>query len=349
MKRDRNIRAIVFIAMLAGIGSLVGNSVYAAPLVTVFTAGVNDNFALPTEPTSPSDDLLLLMDTYGGGDRVRFPHRQFDDVNSNRFFGHTFTDLPEGICTATLEITMRFGGSNDGIALERTGINDAFSSWYLRLANLFNLDTGLWWNLGTDHTFILDLANLPPDGNGDTNIIPFMNADHALDVYVQDDSGVDYMILTVTSNCVSIDIPIDIKPQSCPNPVNVRSAGVLPVAILGTADFDVTTVDPASIRILGVAPLKSALEDTATPFEPFVGKESEVDCTVEGPDAFLDLTLSFNTQEIVQAIEASLGRDVEDGEALVLLLEGELSDGTSFVGEDVVVILNRTPGRRPGG
>lgn len=43
-------------------------------------------------------------------------------------------------------------------------------------------------------------------------------------------------------------VPIDIKPQSCPNPINVKSRGVLPVAILGTAEFDVTTIDPASIR-----------------------------------------------------------------------------------------------------
>ena len=34
-------------------------------------------------------------------------------------------------------------------------------------------------------------------------------------------------------------VPIDIKPQSCPNPLNVNSKGVLPVAILGTDTFDV--------------------------------------------------------------------------------------------------------------
>jgi len=169
----------------------------------VITAGVNDNFALPFEQTSPSADLLILMDSYGFGDRDLFPHRQFDDVAINRVFGNTFTELPQNIIAAILEIRMFAGGSslvsNDAIHLERTGINDAFSSWGMGLTALFNLETGeLEWDAGSDYTFILDLADLPPDGQGNTDIIPFMNADHALDVYVQDDTAVDYMILIVT-------------------------------------------------------------------------------------------------------------------------------------------------------
>jgi len=164
----------------------------------VYTAGANDNFVPPFELTSPSSDLLLLMDSYGGGNRVLFPHRQFDDKAVNRVFGHTFTGLPEDIQAATLEIRLFAGGSslvsNDAIHLERTGINDAFTSWGLGLTALF----GQPWIGGSDQIFSLDLANLLPDGQGDTNIIPFMNADNALDVYVQDDTAVGYMILTVT-------------------------------------------------------------------------------------------------------------------------------------------------------
>ena len=42
---------------------------------------------------------------------------------------------------------------------------------------------------------------------------------------------------------------LDIKPGSCPNPLNPRSHGVLPVALLGTEDFDVTDVDVSSLTI----------------------------------------------------------------------------------------------------
>ena len=40
-----------------------------------------------------------------------------------------------------------------------------------------------------------------------------------------------------------IEVFVDIKPGSCPNPLNTGSKGVLPVAIAGTVDFDVTVID----------------------------------------------------------------------------------------------------------
>jgi len=134
-----------------------------------------------------------------------------------------------------------------------------------------------------------------------------------------------------------IEVPVDIKPQSCPNPLNVGAKGVLPLAILGTADFDVSQVDPASVQLEGVSPLHSALGDVATPYEPYVGKEDAYDCTTGGPDGFVDITFNFNSQEVV----AALG-PVSDGDVLVLELTGNLKPefgGTPIVGEDVVVVV----------
>ena len=136
-----------------------------------------------------------------------------------------------------------------------------------------------------------------------------------------------------------IEVSVDIKPGSCPNPLNVKAKGVLTAAILGTEDFDVTQIEPASVRLVGVLPLRWALEDVATPFEG--DKDDCGDCTEEGPDGFLDLTLKFD----MQAIVAALG-DVEDGDCLVLTLEGQLLDGTPIVGEDVVVILKKGKGKK---
>lgn len=194
---------IVVVGLILLVGLLAANFSTASAqnhnsVTLTYTAGVNDNFSPPFEQTSPSDDLLLLMDPYGGGNRTLFPHRQFDDKAVDRVFGHTFTGLPGNIQAATFEIHMFAGGSslvsNDAIHLERTGVNDALTSWGLGLTALF----GQPWIGGSDHTFVLDLANLPPDAQGDTDIIPFMNMDNALDVYVQDDTAVDYMTLTIT-------------------------------------------------------------------------------------------------------------------------------------------------------
>ncbi|MDH3669561.1 MAG: hypothetical protein OES46_00145 [Gammaproteobacteria bacterium] len=128
-------------------------------------------------------------------------------------------------------------------------------------------------------------------------------------------------------------VALDIKPQNCPNPLNTKSKGVTPVAVLGTADLDVTQIDIASLRLEGVAAIRSAIEDVATPFTPTNGLVDALDCNDFGPDGFDDLTLKFDSQELIQALG-----DVEDGEVRVLTLIGVLLDGTPIEGHDVVVI-----------
>jgi len=128
---------------------------------------------------------------------------------------------------------------------------------------------------------------------------------------------------------VSVEIDVDIKPGSCPNPLNVKSKGVLPVAVLGTAEFDVTAIDLASIRLAGVAPIRSNFEDVATPADG-----GECECTTAGPDGCIDLSLKFNTQDIVNALG-----EVADGEVLEVALTGELLDGTAIEGSDCIVII----------
>ena len=132
---------------------------------------------------------------------------------------------------------------------------------------------------------------------------------------------------------VKPNIIIDIKPQSCPNPLNTKSKAVLPVAILGTADFHFTTVDPSTVQLEGVAPIRWNIEDVST---PVVGGE---DCTTEGADGFDDLTLKLDTQEIVDALG-----EVGDGDEVVLTLAGELFDGTLIEGEDCVIIKSEGSG-----
>ncbi len=129
-----------------------------------------------------------------------------------------------------------------------------------------------------------------------------------------------------------IEVAVDIKPQSCPNPLNVKSLGLLPVAVLGSEDFDVSSIDAASIRLAGVAPIRSSYENVATP----VSDSNECECSIEGPDGFLDLTLKFETRRIVGVIG-----EVNDGDELMLELTGVLSDETPIEGSDCVIIRGR--------
>jgi hypothetical protein len=89
----------------------------------------------------------------------------------------------------------------------------------------------------------------------------------------------------------------------------------------------------STVRLEGVSPLGAAMENVATPFEPFTGKTQATDCTTDRADGFIDLTLKFDARSVV----AALGT-VTDGEVRVLKITGKLTDGRNFRGEDVVVI-----------
>jgi len=130
-----------------------------------------------------------------------------------------------------------------------------------------------------------------------------------------------------------VKVEVDIKPGGCPNPLNLKDKGDLPVAILGTDRFDVFTIDAASIRIAGVAPIRSNYEDVAT---RVYYRSNECDCTEEGSDGFLDLVVKFRVQDIVQALG-----NVQVGQTIPLTLTGALTSDyglTPIEGKDCVVI-----------
>jgi hypothetical protein len=144
-----------------------------------------------------------------------------------------------------------------------------------------------------------------------------------------------------------VDVAFDIKPQSCPNPLNVNKKGVLSAAIIGSIDFDVTQVDPATIQILGVSPIHSSYEDVTEPFYPLSGKVSELECTDAGPDGYLDLTLKFRAQDIYAALQKLNDQPLKKGDNITLKMTAELSSGnkdepkTSISGEDVIRINSK--------
>ncbi len=139
-----------------------------------------------------------------------------------------------------------------------------------------------------------------------------------------------------------IPVYVDIKPGSCPNPLNTKNKGVLPVAVLGTADFDVTSIDPETIRLalaVGegepcVAPVRWSYEDVATPFEGEL-----CDCHELNGDGYIDLTLKFDMQELV----STLGIEAYAGETIPLILIGNLfgenGEGLSIIGSDCIWVL----------
>jgi hypothetical protein len=135
-----------------------------------------------------------------------------------------------------------------------------------------------------------------------------------------------------------VPVYVDIKPGSWPNPINVRSRGTLAVAICGTEDFDVLTVDPARVQLhsedveRGVYPLRWSWEDVATPYATDCGGGH----ALEG-DGIIDLVFHFDTREVATVL--TLTGNV--GETLPLIVTGKLLeeyDGALILGQDYVRI-----------
>lgn len=130
------------------------------------------------------------------------------------------------------------------------------------------------------------------------------------------------------------DVAVDIHPGSCPNPLETKRGGVIPVSISGSEDFDVNEINVSSITLEGVTPLRSAIEDVSTPyFMKDLVNLDEHDCHNLMEDGYYDLSLKFDTKEILSALGI-----VEKGDVVYLTLTGELNDGTPISGGDVMII-----------
>ena len=144
--------------------------------------------------------------------------------------------------------------------------------------------------------------------------------------------GRQHVTITVQN---AIEVPFDIRPTSCPNPVNRVARGVLPTAILGFEGFDVADIDPATVNISGVYPHRWSIEDVATPYYPFTDKELDpYSCNTSMVDGFMDLVLFFDNEQISQLLTGYPVNSV-----VRLEVSGFLHDGTKIIGEDIVVIV----------
>ena len=155
----------------------------------------------------------------------------------------------------------------------------------------------------------------PVDGGGNISADPLYNSDYTLGAgspcIDAASDGQDMGRLFDECGCAPpvVEVTIDIKPGSDPNSINLKSKGVVPVAVLTTGDFDASTVDPDTVLFAGAAPLRWTMED------------------VDG-DGDLDLLFHFKTQE--------LDLDENSTEAT---LTGDTADGNPIQGTDTVNIV----------
>lgn len=142
--------------------------------------------------------------------------------------------------------------------------------------------------------------------NGDLSVIA-----QSVDVRTDDDAVPNGATYFARGNP---EIAIDVRPGSDRNPIQLRSRGVIPVAIFGGADFHVADVDQASVRF---GPAR------AIPAHHRPHRLADID-----GDGNLDVVLHFRTE--------ATGFDCGDTTAG---LTGLTFDGREFAGSDAIDVL----------
>lgn len=280
-------------------GSVVWRTVVGGPLEEdVFTGfgpdtnlvgvyiGSGGSTTLPFEPPDPNNIVFFFL---SGGINSVVTYTAPSNLGSTAFPADVITGGP--VPTGTLDDTLNsieidlsswFGNLNNATDIwAGTGLDDGFTS---------PVATGTWNPVTFEYQ--LSWNSKTPDEIGPYNPFPGLTSTWTL-------IGHAYP-LTAPS------ISIDIKPGSSTNPINVRSRGKIPVAILTTDEFDATTVDVETVQFAGASPLRWAMED------------------VDG-DTDWDIVLHFKTQET----------DITCGDTEASLT-GNTFDGVDIAGTDSV-------------
>jgi hypothetical protein len=192
------------------------------------------------------------------------------------------------------------------------GLSEAREYRSLAVMTRRTSDTSWLNDLSFDLT--VGLAPIADGGVNDRNVISFNN--FSFNRTTQDDWRGYIGQVQLTSLTPRKTVDIDIKPGSAPNSINPRNKGVIPVAVLGSAEFDATQVDSSTVQF---GP------NNASPARD--GKVTDVN-----DDGFIDMLFHFRTQ----ATGIACGSNTAS-------LSGKTFGDETFVGSDSI----RTVGCKP--
>ncbi|MGD2153794.1 MAG: hypothetical protein PVG79_11050, partial [Gemmatimonadales bacterium] len=121
---------------------------------------------------------------------------------------------------------------------------------------------------------------------------------------------------------VPIEVEIDVKPGGEDNPINLKSKGLIPVAILTTAGLDAGTINPATVTL-------GDEEGSDTPVAE--RRNGTLAAALEDidVDGDFDLILHFETQALVDNGDLTCA-------TTELVLSGETTAGSLVRGGDAV-------------
>ncbi|MEJ2725087.1 MAG: choice-of-anchor Q domain-containing protein [Deltaproteobacteria bacterium] len=120
---------------------------------------------------------------------------------------------------------------------------------------------------------------------------------------------------TAAKSLPNVDVAIDIKPGGNRNCINLKSRGVVPVAVLSSASFNALGIDLESVQFAGARAVHCRFRDVDR-------------------DGDTDVVFHFRTQDLFRAQDSVLGKGITE-----VTLSGTLEDGTQISGTDKVRIV----------
>jgi PKD repeat protein len=307
-----------------------------APVVNAGPDATRDEGSQFTQNGSfvdPGDDVWTATVDYGDGSGVQ----ALALTGKNFTLSHTYID--NGSYTVTVTVSDDDGGVGDD-QLTVTVLNvdptvDAGADAEVTSGEMYHLvgsfsDPGIidfTWNWTVDWGFGMPAAGSTDDQSAPINASTQVCAAGTYQVVLSvtdKDGGMGTDALTLTVPYYAVDI--EIMPGSNRRPINMGQRGVLPVAILSTADFDARDVDPASVM----------LGDETDPDTPVAQRNNGTWRTsiedVNG-DGLPDLVVMFDVPSLVANGDLTAG-------TTELVLRGFMSNAcTNFRGAQSVVIV----------
>ena len=250
-------------------------------------------------------------------------------VNGTNALGEAFTRaFPRVFLAQSIKITpevpfaqlMPNNPSKIDFTVTNLGTAGTFSLSSIETIGLITSIVPRTITLATDETAIVEVTLSIPNGT----TFDDDNSTGSLVVEVQNTSNRDSNNTAIVQLAVEslIRAKIDLKPGDKNNHVNINSNGVIPVAIFTTSladgedyDFDVNQIDLASLTLSGASVQTRGNSGK-------IGTFKDID-----HDGDEDLLVHFHTNEMNIDLNSS---------SILVELEGVLSSGVSFEGEDSI-------------
>jgi len=194
------------------------------------------------------------------------------------------------------------------------------------------IGTGCFINVGSDANsitiygteFAVSNGTIQPDGNwtlgGFGTLTGYYGDTSPINLLILGDIDIPIHLQPPPSGGLE-EITIDIKPGGNPNNINLKSKGVVPVAVLTTEDFDASTVDPDTVTFAGAEPVRWTLDDV-------------------DDDGDKDMLFHFKTQDLKLDESITEAAEATKATETTLTLTGNKKTDVKIQGTDKVRIVS---------